>query len=30
MEDTDGRLSVSERSVPTIEWKNKEADGYDR
>ena len=30
VEDADGRLSVSERSVPTIERKNKEADGYDR
>ena len=30
MEDADGRLSVLERSVPTIEQKNKEADGYDR
>ena len=30
MEDADGRLSVSERSVPTIEQKNKEADGHDR
>lgn len=30
MEDADGRLSVSERSIPTIEWKDKEADEYDR
>ena len=30
MEDADGRLSVSERSVPTIERKDKEADEYDR
>jgi len=30
VEDADGRLSVSERSVPTIEWKDKEADEYDR
>ena len=30
MEDVDGRLSVSEIYVPTIEQKNKEADGYDK
>ena len=30
MEDADGRLSVSERSIPTIEWKNKEFDDYNR
>ena len=30
MEDADGRLSVLEISVPTIEQKNKEADDYDR
>ena len=30
VEDADGRLSVSERSVPTIEQKNKEAGGHDR
>jgi len=30
VEDVDGRLSVSERSIPTIEQKDKEADKYDR
>ena len=30
MEDADGRLSVSERFVPTIEWKGKEVDEYDK
>ena len=30
MEDADRRLSVSERFVPTIERKDKEADKYDR
>ena len=30
MEDVDGRLFVSERSVPTIEQKNKEESGHDR
>ena len=29
MEDVDGRLSISKRSVPTIEQKDKEADEYD-
>ena len=30
LEDVDGRLSISERSAPTIEQKDKEADEYDR
>ena len=30
VEDVNGRLSVSERSIPTIERKDKEADEYDR
>ena len=30
VEDADGRLSVSERFVPTIERKGKEADEYDK
>ena len=30
MEDVDGRLSISERYVPTFEWKDKEADEYDK
>ena len=30
MEDADGRLFVLERSIPTIERKDKEADKYDR
>ena len=30
VEDADGRLSISEKSVPTIEWKDKEADEYER
>ena len=30
LEDVDGRLSVLERFVPTIERKKKEADDYDR
>ena len=29
MEDADGRLSISEIFVPTIEQKDKEADEYD-
>ena len=29
MEDADGRLSISETSVPTIEQKNKEVGGHD-
>ena len=30
MEDADRRLYVLERSLPTIEWKGKEADEHDR
>ena len=30
MEDVDGRLFVPEKSIPTIERKDKEADEYDR
>ena len=30
MEDADGRLFVSERPIPTIERKDKEADEYGR
>lgn len=30
MEDVDGRLYVSERSIPMIGWKDKETDKYDR
>ena len=30
MEDVDGRLFVSERSIPTTERKSKEADEYDK
>ena len=30
MEDVDGILSMSKRSIPTTELKEKEADEYDR
>ena len=30
MEDADGRLSILERSIPTIERKDKEFDEHDR
>jgi len=30
VEDANGRLFVSERSVPTTDWKNKEDDEYDK
>jgi hypothetical protein len=29
MEDADGRLFISEGSIPTIEWISKEANGYE-
>ena len=29
MEDTNGRLFISEESIPTIEWNNKEVDDHE-